>query len=789
MSFSICPRCALRTVRAQRRPPRPSLSTVWIWRRSFNSMERRFGETAPDIASIKPPNRIQQILHTFDPLIEPTYTTLNLSPAFTKSADPEITALLQAVAAKDDVKWWELYTQLSLTGGLKRLKRMQFSQILLALHPVNFHRNTGTNYSNQFIHRVAQVKADMESFGYYLGHTEWNHLLDVARASYRPDQTQKWWDDMNRNGIPADTFAYNNYLNSLCGKAPHLQHERPLKYKIDENGKLVSLGKSPSKSLHTYQRFPSSGKSLLATNIVQQMVSQNVPPNAATYEALIVAFARDNDLDTVNDIIRRIWGFNPDGTPTKDPPVTARTSKSPLWPTEHTLNAIANAYGYNGSLAAAIALVEALSSRYKIRITVAVWLSLLLWTSRRSTLYRRPRLGFISPLAAPRLFKVMTSPPYEISPGVEAYWHMINHERKRRARGSTERLLVDVIKRYGPNGTDLTPENAHLAWRVLAGVKNWVPVLCDALSRNGERDRAVSLFRRWQHRFHALETTGLLRIWDEVEPEQQSNIPGVILPSTNNTQTSYSIRKKLAKASAKERLKRYRFIRLRRKEHYPARWKGPGRPLFLPFGINVQHGLGSPARQYRKSHALWQKHVQGSFKNSSIRNKELDKQKKQWKIRSREPWNKDREERKRILGMKSGYLAMKKEFEYLKRKGYYFGQKQETRPRWKTSGLSKSAPRGGQGRYVGRFHLRNELLERLKQTEVVPEVQTQMRDEKYLHETLEEVKDLDIDSVLLEGLRGKIKPDERYKLYVERNHYRKAAEKMQNFLNDESKQK
>src|SRR5438552_10317620 len=155
----------------------------------------------------------------------------------------------------------------------------------------------------------------------------------------------------------------------------------------------------------------------------------------------------------------------------------------------------------------------------------------------------------------------MSSSPYEVSPGIEAYWLMINHEKKRRARGSAERLLVDVLKRYGPNGTDLTEENQDLAWRVLSGVKNWVPTLCDALSRHGERGRAVALFRRWQHRFHALETTGLLRPWDEVDEEQKTDVPGVILPKTSANQTPYSIRKGLAKRSAKQRAIVYQKIR------------------------------------------------------------------------------------------------------------------------------------------------------------------------------------------------------------------------------------
>jgi hypothetical protein len=127
------------------------------------------------------------------------------------------------------------------------------------------------------------------------------------------------------------------------------------------------------------------------------------------------------------------------------------------------------------------------------------------------------------------------------------------------------------------------------------------------------------------------------------------------------------------------------------------------------------------------------------------------------KIRNRDLWNKDLEERKRIMGMKSGYLVMKKEYEYSKKKGIGFRKNKFPRP----PKLRKSS-----GEKVGGFHLRDEAIEKLKQMDG-------------------DLKDLNIDSVVLEELRGKADPDENYKLFVERNHPRNATEKMRHFLTDE----
>src|SRR5436309_180498 len=78
--------------------------------------------------------------------------------------------------------------------------------------------------------------------------------------------------------------------------------------------------------------------------------------------------------------------------------------------------------------------------------------------------------------------------------------------------------------------------------------------------------------------------------------------------------------------------------------------------------------------RYRRPHALWQKHVQGSFANARPRrDKEAAKSTRKWKQRSLLPWNSGREEQKRIMGLKSGYMAMKRAFKYIKKSGYRFG--------------------------------------------------------------------------------------------------------------------
>ena len=156
MSLSICHRCALSLARTQCMSTRTRLSRIRSLRRNVSTVQQQ----GLSKVSVQPSKSIQNILQSLDPLLQTSlisfplnsilapYNTFTMSQGFVQPRDPEVIALLRAVANKQDNEWWELYTQLSLTGGLKRLKRTHFSLILRALHPVDFHLNTGLPFSD-----------------------------------------------------------------------------------------------------------------------------------------------------------------------------------------------------------------------------------------------------------------------------------------------------------------------------------------------------------------------------------------------------------------------------------------------------------------------------------------------------------------------------------------------------------------------------------------------------------------------------------------------------------------
>jgi len=160
----------------------------------------------------------------------------------------------------------------------------------------------------------------------------------------------------------------------------------------------------------------------------------------------------------------------------------------------------------------------------------------------------------------------------------------------------------------------------------------------------------------------------------------------------------------------------------------------------------------------------------------------------EWRRRSWLIWNKDREERKRIMGLKSGYLAMKREFQYIKKKGYDFSNRMKPKPVWQrqnsnTRGSERKSETKLKG---GRFGLRDEVLKKLKETEVVPKFNSEIRGEKSEDEE-SRVKDFDVNALIMPELRSKSGVDTKYAAYLEKNHQRKAYEKMKMFLNNETR--
>ena len=441
------------------------------------------------------------------------------------STPRELVPLMEAVSAKDDQKWWPLYLKARDKRAFKYMTRQHFQMIIGALHPRIFlpnmeYQETVTDYQRRlFYRRLEMVKLDVKRRKFELGQWEWNHILDCARAFNDINQARKWWGEMRHAGVTPSTWCYNTFMATLCGTAAKLARL------TDPDSPLFS---EPGKGRRPVSR--------IARRLIREMEEKNVFTSCQTYEILLTAYARDKLYHKCDQVVKKVWGFNPDGTRTQ---LATPTKSSPLFPSGHTFIAIANSYGYAGSLSTAVKLLDKMSVYYRIPIPVAAWLGLLVWTVRRS---RPPSKGELSqadlsqaelsPETPMEIFRVMTSPPFDISPGLEAYWLMIKHELDRdteESRNNVETLLLDVLKRYGPNGTDLSQHTFLFSTTTLRQVKVFLQQWLQTVQQHHDKDTFERIFSEWQIRLLHLGVKGLLPPQDEADAARKTDI-GIIMP-------------------------------------------------------------------------------------------------------------------------------------------------------------------------------------------------------------------------------------------------------------------
>ena len=98
---------------------------------------------------------------------------------------------------------------------------------------------------------------------------------------------------------------------------------------------------------------------------------------------LITALAKEGDLVGVKSILKQAWDVDADKPVDVDEDPgrpNGLSRQSPLVPDDRVLWTIANIFGSNNDIPAALRVVDYISRRYSISIPLRVWDGLLMWT-------------------------------------------------------------------------------------------------------------------------------------------------------------------------------------------------------------------------------------------------------------------------------------------------------------------------------------------------------------------------------------------------------------------------
>ncbi|TVY82224.1 hypothetical protein LSUE1_G003159 [Lachnellula suecica] len=343
---------------------------------------------------------------------------------------------------------------------------------------------------------------------------DFKYLLKCARATGNGLVAKAVWDNLvsgkGKSSVVPDLECYNHYLSVLCwadAKNPILRYRLRI---VAWNFAPRSWNVPPRPV--SGHRVGRGGIKAKVSSIFREMVRKNITGNEETFCHLIIAFAREGDLQSVASILQRVWGINVDLLMDSDKaelPPKAYPKDSPLHPSEQLLYSIAHTYGINNQIPVALRLVDYISRQYTIPIPRNVWRELLQWAYVLS-LKRSPKyfedgtvdegqiVGQLPPQAISNLWDTMTSEPYKVKPTIDMYDRLIQNLLVRQCYGQAQIYMNEARELYKSDVDELS-ERLRLINMTYPHADN--PVLdqqkrdLDFLQLKSRRDR--QLLRRW----------------------------------------------------------------------------------------------------------------------------------------------------------------------------------------------------------------------------------------------------------------------------------------------------
>lgn len=362
---------------------------------------------------------------------------------------------------------------------MSRLTAADFSSILLSLRPKRFLSLKGRTYLNdfgyprlsplritydEFRRRLHAVSVQMEANGYRMGVHEYTHLLDCARVGKDRGLAERLWRRMAADGVAPDTWAYNSYMAALCGT---VTSERELR--ITE--RTLARRSATPEDVRTR-----------AVTIYRSMIDRGVVPNSMTFDLLLLAMSRMGDIKGVCRTLKEVWDVDVGALATVKemaPPVVDRGS--PLYPTQHTLLAVAAAFGSNNDVESAVRTVDHLARRYKVRISRPTWATLLNWTYVAT----RPPAKYLPKYSPVNLWSIMTAPPYSVAATIEMYDYLVRSLIARKLPEQAIVVINDALKIYAAGAVfdvhhvgAADPWRRRMEFRERSMVRRWAELLC-----------------------------------------------------------------------------------------------------------------------------------------------------------------------------------------------------------------------------------------------------------------------------------------------------------------------
>ena len=274
-------------------------------------------------------------------------------------------------------------------------------------------------------HDIVQIR---RAANCHLGIEEYRLMLNCARSVGDETTANALWGEMSFNDVAADTHCYNSYMEAKCWSRAYESAGRR-KLRVIPFLKVMRL---PARGHFRKQFYPGyqtgdHGVKNTITRLFSRMLEAGVEADAKTFSLLMIAMAREGDLEGVSSILKRLWDVDVEAVMGQEDEFiepSTMSRQSPLFPTDDFLFTIAHIFGSNNDVPRSLRIVDYISRKYSISIDIRVWSELLTWTFVLST----PRdktaqdrgfdIGKLPTQSVQNLWSIMTSEPYNVRPTI-----------------------------------------------------------------------------------------------------------------------------------------------------------------------------------------------------------------------------------------------------------------------------------------------------------------------------------------------------------------------------------
>lgn len=280
--------------------------------------------------------------------------------------------------------------------------------------------------------------------GHRLGLEEYRVLLQALSHTGNGKAAHRVWVNMKEESIEPDLDCYNAYYQARCWSNAYHPMER---FKLRVIPMTIKFRQAPlqrhSRRLPGYSVGRGGLKATISETFVN-MIEQGIMADANAFSLLMTALAKEGDLAGVKSILKQVWDIDADSPADIDEDSqrpNGLACESPLYPNEQVVWTIADIFGSNNDIPAALRVVDYVSRRYSIPISTRVWGVLLEWTyvlakRRSSRAVNGPNWTGVAQGQLPlrsveSLWNTMTSEPYSVEPTIGMYDRYIRNLRDR----------------------------------------------------------------------------------------------------------------------------------------------------------------------------------------------------------------------------------------------------------------------------------------------------------------------------------------------------------------------